>query len=457
MHWKKETALIAGAGSAVAAVTVVAMLVFASDSTTTQTQEGWWNKKWNQAQAPKAEVSPRPAAWAAKALLDKNSPKPWEVNWVPGTGLPGGLSGRTSKKYTGAPEEIAKQFIAEYRPLITGLAPESDPCDMTFQKEGERKDRDYTVVHLQQLHRRIPVEKSVVIVFIDPEGHVTRVVANVHPVGDFDVTPTLDSAAAWEAVGRAIAPDSACPFKRMPWRAITRDSAHLPNPVRLVVLTHPVPLLAYEVYALVWMDGYRSPFTFVLDANSGELLETRSMSTDRPVPRRARPAKDESVQSKDSGDTSHGRSDSVHIYKVPTEIRPGSKLDSLFRQPPKSSAIDRSTMPNPRPYELDPATAALKEKVAGQQPTPKGANSAAWFWSVNFSPDENRDGDVWAGMSFVEWDADTYIGSSVKIYVRVYGRDAECGPDLGPGRLEVSHSAMPHSHMIQYTHTNEHC
>ena len=254
------------------------------DSTTTQTQAGWWNKRWKPATSD-TTVAPFPAAKAAKALLDRNSSQAWGGGWNPETGLSAGLWGQTSKTYTGTPGQIAVAFLADYRPLITGLEPAADPGHITFQANRVEEEKDYRVVFVQEIYKGVPVYGGGPVIHMDKVGHVTKLMGSCRPIGDIDITPALDSAAAWEAVRRAIAPDSVCPFEQVPWRAITRDSTRLPNPVRLLVWPGPSPRLVYEVYAHVWVERYyHRPFQFFLDANTGELLETRQMWMERKKP-----------------------------------------------------------------------------------------------------------------------------------------------------------------------------
>jgi hypothetical protein len=245
--------------------------ITAGDSTGTM-ERGWWTEGWQPSVTQqKAAVKPNPAAVAAKARLDSASAKRWHVGWNEVSGLPTGVSGE-SKQYAGSPTEIAGQFIQGYRPLFTGMANENDPGDIVYVLDTAWYDADptrpATIVMYKETYRGVPVHLGGAPIHVNPQGRVIWAGGTPYRIDSLDVTPTLTPEGAVAAIRTLITPDT------------VRSVAY----VRLSVEPSQPPRLVYVIWAEVRTDPFTDPFTFLVDAKSGDVLSVQMMSEDDPGP-----------------------------------------------------------------------------------------------------------------------------------------------------------------------------
>jgi len=244
-------------------VAILSLLVAVPIEPARGQESGQYDIPWMKAKKPLERVKPLPAAVASKRKLDGGAPEPWKIEWDKLTGLPKRLWGVLPSKTSGSAEEIASGFLAEYRPLLTGLDSSADDGAVTFGLRKATNYKDFTEVSFEQYYAGLEVYPGGVTVRVDQQDRITGVGGGMHYLIGLPVPPRLSANEAVEALRRVVAPDSLI----------------LIDTLRVIVFTRTQSAqIAYEIHAAP-EAGHTSmgPFLFYVGAESGELLDWFSL------------------------------------------------------------------------------------------------------------------------------------------------------------------------------------
>lgn len=205
----------------------------------------------------------------AKARLDSTSSEPWYVEWSNETGLAEGAWGPALELSAGGAEEAAEQFVKRYRPLFTGLTPESDVGDVVFVRGGTHVIDDRTKsVLFGEHYKGVPVRGATLHVHVRERGRVIEAGGSSIRIESLDVSPSLSAETVTGILRQALLPDSMVLYE----------------PPELIVYPGPSPLLAYRLVASVRVHGASLPNEFLVDAKTGDILEFSNLyNVERPI------------------------------------------------------------------------------------------------------------------------------------------------------------------------------
>lgn len=245
-------------------VSVIAIVVSARtemSQTTGSTNSGWWNRRLPLAQP----VKPAPRLYR----------QPYVVTGV-------------------SAEEVARTYLERNWEWLTG----ADSTDRghansyVHTKTSESYGMDKTVaqaVGFRQLFDEVPVYRGEFCIVIpgNPANPYPEFGGSVFAIKDLDVSSPMSREDAIKALKAAIAPDSLYSTELVD--TIIYDPRNMP-PARelmrkmsayLIVYPSDPPVLAYSIGAQVWaLNGMIVPYSFLVDAKSGELLQGISTRTD---------------------------------------------------------------------------------------------------------------------------------------------------------------------------------
>jgi len=186
----------------------------------------------------------------------------WRHDDNPRTGLPQTISGCT-RRYRGTPVDVARTFLEENKALL-GVA---QPGYALHYVETEESDFVFGGVKLvfQQRYQGIDVWLAEIAVIVDDDKRkrCLRIISSVWPVEGVATTPRLTAGAVLQTIQQQHPGESV---------VVTEGP-------RLVIVRSGAGQLAYLAFVNVVGQHERlgSPWLYVVDALTGEILEGRSL------------------------------------------------------------------------------------------------------------------------------------------------------------------------------------
>lgn len=364
-------------------------------------------------------VAPWPAAVEAKRMLDSVAGAPWNIHWNKHTGTVEGMWGPTEHPFGNSPQEAAETFAREFRPLFTGLSPENDKGEIEFRagRPSMLTAQEYSV-GFGQYYKGIPVEGATMHVRVRPDGQVLAAGGKTKRIEGLDVVPKLTVLEALSALRRHVAPDS------------VETYPEIEGELRVLVTTDG-PHLAWSIPNIG--VGPCGPYTFLIDAFSGDVLGRRAQFTD-PLPECSPypPAKRRDSPSADSA-VRPAPAKRPLLKPRPIQKLSPQEIENLPTAPHSPTGSPRDTT---NPQAATGTSHSPSSDGAGRRASParqhvKAESAAnpeytAWFFYAGYATDiqSDFDSDTCDGRAYLEWDIDT-DQEWLEIRVAIYGRDAE--------------------------------
>lgn len=183
----------------------------------------------------------------------------WQVRWNKRTGLPASIfSGLTEKTYPGNAEQAARGFLADHGTLF-GFQNLS-----RLQHVKTQTHRGIRHVTFNQTVKDVPVYEAEYKVHLRSDGRVDMANGRYYPDIDISTSPSVSKTSAVDAARSEL---------ELPTGTVLQSSAEL-----VIYPTDEQFRLAWEL--VLFSEEPLTDWFFMVDANSGEILEKLNQLTD---------------------------------------------------------------------------------------------------------------------------------------------------------------------------------